>query len=81
LPTYLYRHRLKKAVENAYKPTTSVEQNDLEFTIPKDDNRYIDPNMQIYIKGQLLGAAGEELGDKDYTAGTISYIPYSVNAT
>jgi hypothetical protein len=30
--------------------------------------------MQIYIKGQLLGAAEAELDDKDYTAGTNNFL-------
>jgi hypothetical protein len=71
-----------KTVEIAHKPTTSVDKSDLEFTIPRDDNKYIDPNMQIYIKCQLFGAAEAELDEKNYTAGKpISYIPYSVNST
>jgi hypothetical protein len=48
-------------VEIGHKPTTAIDQRDLKFTIPADDERYLDPNMQIYIKGQLLGADGAEL--------------------
>jgi hypothetical protein len=54
--------------EIGHKPNTAIDQSDLEFTIPKDDERYIDPNMQVYINGQLLGADGSELDMKDYTA-------------
>jgi hypothetical protein len=56
-------------VEIGHKPTTAIDQRDQEVTIPKDDERYLDPDMQLYIKGQLLGAEGAVLDEKDYTAG------------
>jgi hypothetical protein len=56
-------------VEIGHKTTTAIDQSHLEFTIPADEERYIDPNLQIYIKGQLLGTDGAELDMKDYTAG------------
>jgi hypothetical protein len=71
----------EKIVEIAHKTIISVDQSDLKFVIPQNDNSYIVPNMQIYIKGQLVGAAGAELSNTDYTARTISYNPYSVSAT
>jgi hypothetical protein len=37
----------EKIVDIAHKPIPSVDQSDLEFTIPEDDNTYIDPNMEI----------------------------------
>jgi hypothetical protein len=36
-------------VDIGHKPTTAIDQRNIEFTIPVDDERYIDPNMQIYI--------------------------------
>jgi hypothetical protein len=42
--------------------------------MPKDDERYIDPDMQLYIKGQFLGANGAELDEKDYTARTKNFL-------
>jgi hypothetical protein len=69
-----------RTVEIGHKPTTVIDQRDLEFTIPKDDERYLDPDMQLYIKGQLLGANGAELDIKDYTAGVNMLILYSINA-
>jgi hypothetical protein len=49
----------------AYKPIASIDQSYLEFVIPEYDNSYIDLNIQIYIKGQLIGAEGAELDSKD----------------
>jgi hypothetical protein len=39
----------------AFKPITSVDQSDLEFVIPPDNDMYIDLNWQLYFKGQLVG--------------------------
>jgi hypothetical protein len=57
-----------RTVERAHNPTTGVDQRDIEFTVPGDADHYIDSDMHIYIKGQLLGADGAELDMKDYTA-------------
>jgi hypothetical protein len=57
-----------RTVEICHKPTTGVDHHDIEFTVPGDEERYIDPDMQLYIKGQLLEANGAELDIKDYTA-------------
>jgi hypothetical protein len=64
----------EKIVEIPHKPLTSVDQSDLEFMIPEDDNSYIYVNMQINIKDQLVFAAGAELSITDYTAGTNSFL-------
>jgi hypothetical protein len=40
-----------RTVEYGHKPTTAIYQRDTEFTIPADDDRYLDPDMHIYIKG------------------------------
>jgi hypothetical protein len=71
-----------RTVEIGHKPTTAIDQRDIEFTIPGDDERYIDHSIQLYIKGQLLGGNGAELDIKDCTAAVnIWYILYSSNAT
>jgi hypothetical protein len=41
-----------RIVEIGHNLTTGVDQRDIEFTIPGDEERYIDPDMQLYIKGQ-----------------------------
>jgi hypothetical protein len=60
--------------EIAYKPITSVDQSDLEFVIPPDNETYIDLNWQLYIKGQLYVADGIELDNKDFTAGVNNFL-------
>jgi hypothetical protein len=57
-----------RTIESAHNPTTCVDQRDIEFTIPGDADHYIDPDMQLYIKGQLLDADGVELDNTNYTA-------------
>jgi hypothetical protein len=57
-----------RIVEIGHKLTTVIDQHDMACTIPGDAERYIDPSMQLYIMGQLLGADAAELDIKDYTA-------------
>jgi hypothetical protein len=40
-----------RAVERAQNPTTGVDQRDIEFKVPGGVEDYIDPDMQIYVKG------------------------------
>jgi hypothetical protein len=47
-----------------HKPTTAIDQSDLEFTVHKDDEHYLDRDLQLYIRVQLIGADGAELDIK-----------------
>jgi hypothetical protein len=60
--------------EIAYKPITSVDQSDLGFVLPADNETYIDLNWQLYDKGQLVGPDGAALDEKDYTAGANNFL-------
>jgi hypothetical protein len=60
--------------EVAYKTITSIDQSDLEFVIPPDNDTYIDFNWQFYVKGQLIGPDGATLDEKDYTAGVNNFL-------
>jgi hypothetical protein len=51
-----------------HKPTNAIDQRDLEFTIPADDEHYLDPIMQI-SQGAIAWRGRSELDDKDFTAG------------
>jgi hypothetical protein len=53
-----------------YKPIASVDQNDLEFSIPEDHDTYIDLDIKFYVKGKRVGAGGRDVNATDYTAGT-----------
>jgi hypothetical protein len=56
-------------VEIGHKPTTGIDQRDIQFTIAGDHEQYIDPDMHIYIRRRLVGADSAVLDEKDYTAG------------
>jgi hypothetical protein len=53
-----------------YKPIATVVQNDLEFLRPANYETYIDLNINLYVKGKLIGADGKNLDATDFTAGT-----------
>ena len=38
-----------------YKPIATVDQNDLEFLVPGDNETYIDLDIKLFVKGKLLG--------------------------
>jgi hypothetical protein len=60
--------------EITYKSITSIDQSDLKFMIPPNNETYIDLNRQLYIKGQLVGADVAALDYKDYTAGVNTFL-------
>ena len=59
--------------EVKYKPTASVEQSDLEFLFPSDDNTYIDLDIKIYIRGKLTKVDGTDSDNTDFTAMTNNF--------
>jgi len=56
-------------IETAYKPIAPVEQNDLEFLIPGDDN-YIRLDIQLYVRGKLVSSSGNNVDVSDHTGVT-----------
>jgi hypothetical protein len=50
-----------------YKPIATIDQSDLEFTIPADSDFYINPKIHIILSGQLLSADGKTLESTDRT--------------
>jgi len=54
--------------EVKYKPVASLDQSDLEFLIPSDDDTYIDLDIKLYIRGKLTKADGTDLDNTDFTA-------------
>ena len=57
-----------------YKPIASVEQSDLEFLIPADNDTYVDLNIKPYIPGKLNKADGTNLDNTDFTAVTNNFL-------
>jgi len=43
-----------ETTEVCYKPIASVDQSDLEFLIPSNSDTFIDLNIRLYIRGQLI---------------------------
>jgi hypothetical protein len=52
------------------KPIASVDQSDLDFSIPVDRVTYIDLDIKHYVKGKLIKADGTDFDATDFTAGT-----------
>ena len=50
-----------ETLENSYKPIAALDQRDLEFLVPADQDTYIDLNIQLYIRGKLTKADGTDL--------------------
>jgi len=52
----------------------SVEQSDLDFLIPADNDTYIDLNIKIYIRGKLTKVDGTNLDKTPFTAVTNNFL-------
>jgi len=57
-----------------YKPIATVDQNDLEFLIPADNETYIDLDMKLCFKGKLFGTDRKDLDETNFTAGTNNFL-------
>jgi len=72
----------RKAIQHAvqatdvviYKAIAPIEQSDLQFLIPKDFDTYVDPDIELYIRGKLIKADGTALDETDHTAGTNDFL-------
>ena len=51
-----------------------MDQNDLQFLIPADNETYIDLDIKLYVKGKLIGADGKDLDATDFTAGNNNFL-------
>jgi len=51
-----------------------VEQSDLEFLIPDENDTYVDLNIKLYIRGKLTKADGTTLDKTDFTAVTNNFL-------
>jgi hypothetical protein len=59
---------VQEIVETTYKPIATIDQSDLEFTIPAETDFYVDPNIHIFVSGQLVSADGKVLDSTDHTS-------------
>ena len=53
--------------ETAYKPIALVDQNDLEFLIPADKDKYKLLDIQHYVRGKLVSGSGNDVDVTDHT--------------
>ena len=58
-----------ETTEVLYKPSASVDQTDIEFLVPGVSETYIDVNLKLFIRGEIIKRDGTELVESDYTAG------------
>jgi hypothetical protein len=63
-----------ETTETSYIPIASIDQTDLEFLVPADHDTYIDLDIQLYIRDQLIKADGAELKNTDHTAVTNNFL-------
>jgi hypothetical protein len=63
-----------ETVETKYNNIATIDQSVLEFSIPAHSEFYIDPNIHIYVSGQLLASDGKALDANDHTAGTNNFL-------
>jgi len=52
------------AIDTAYKPIASVDQNDLEYFIPPDNHKYIAFDIKLYVRCILTSASGKDVGSR-----------------
>ena len=69
-------------IKPTYNPIASLDQSDLEFLVPADQDTYIDLNIQLYVRGKLTQADGTDLEPTDTTCVANNLlIPFLINAT
>jgi len=61
-------------IETAYKPISPVDQSDLEFFIPADNDTYIHLDIKLYFRGKLVSGSGKDLATSDHTALTNNFL-------
>jgi hypothetical protein len=44
--------------ETIYKTIAPIDQSDVEFIIPADNETYVDPNTKLYVSGNLVKVDG-----------------------
>jgi hypothetical protein len=64
---------LLETTEVVYKPTASLDQSDLEFLIPVDNESYIDLDIKLYVRGKLNSKYGMPLDNNHLTSVTNNF--------
>jgi hypothetical protein len=71
----------RKPVQNAfveinlvYNPISSIDQSNLEFVTTSDYDTYVDPDINLFIRGKFTKADGTNLDATDFTAVTNNFL-------
>jgi poly(A) polymerase Pap1 len=56
--------------QTVYKTISQIDQTDLEYLIPADNETYVDPNIKLYVSGRFVHLDGSALAPTEYTTGT-----------
>ena len=65
--TRLVQTSTLEKLETSYKPIDALDQSDLEFLVPADQETYIDLNIQLNIRGKLTKVDGMDVELPDTT--------------
>jgi hypothetical protein len=63
-----------ETIETVYKTIAPIDQTDLEYLIPADNETYVDPNIKLYLSGRFVHLDGSALSATEYTTGTNSLL-------
>ena len=63
-----------KSTEVTYKPIASVNQGDLEFLLPANNDKYIDLNIKLHIGDKLSKACGKNLDNTHFIASANKFL-------
>ena len=56
--------------EVPHKPLVGVDQSDLEFLVPAENDTYIDTDNKLFVRGKLNDANRADLNPSDFTGVT-----------
>jgi len=54
-------------IQTAYKPIAPVDQNDLKFFIPSDNDNYMDLDTKLYVPRKLISPSRKDVDFTDLT--------------
>ena len=76
---YIFAHKqvqtpVLATIKTAYKSTTPVDRNDLEFYIPANNETYIHPDIKFYVRGKLVSGPGKDMDASNHRAVTKNFL-------
>jgi hypothetical protein len=68
------QNSIRNTYEVVYKPLAPIHQSDLEFLIPADLSTFVNPDINLYIRGKFTKSDGGDLDTSDHTAGVNNFL-------